>query len=82
MKKSCVTDVMGIFENTGAENQSAVQDQRIRHRQAATPAPRPSAASSSAGTSSFSLIYCSPRAPVEPLIVSLCWDISAEASIA
>lgn len=53
--------------------------------QVATRAPLPSSAFSSARTSSFSLIYCSPPehpSPIEPLIVSSCWYISAEASIA
>lgn len=59
MKKSCLTDVMGIFENTGAENQSTVQAQCISTRQAAaTQAPLTSSAFSLTGTSSFSLIYC------------------------
>lgn len=30
--KCCLTDVTGIFENPGAENQSVVQDQCARHR--------------------------------------------------
>lgn len=71
MKKSCLTDVMAIFENTGAENQSVVQVHQAQ------------AGSHSCTTAFISLLLgwylklqpnllLSPRAPVAPLIVCSC----------